>query len=172
MIPFSVTFKSGIPIYEQVIYAVKKAIVSGRLQEDDPFPSIRELSKELRINPNTAQKIVTLLVQEKLIEIKPGIGSIVSKLGNATEGTRQHRGGFPLRQGQVGGSSTLADKSFGLCSKRVFVPARKVFSLQAIACPKPQKPLLQTSLCVGPERFFFADKCPPKTARGITSIQG
>ena len=88
MIPFSVTFKAGIPIYEQVIYAVKKAIVSGRLQADDSFPSIRELSKELRINPNTAQKIVTLLVQEKLIEIKPGIGSIVSKLGNATEEQR------------------------------------------------------------------------------------
>ncbi|MBM4103333.1 MAG: GntR family transcriptional regulator [Planctomycetes bacterium] len=88
MIPFSVTFKAGIPIYEQVIYAVKKAIVSGRLQEGDPFPSVREMSKELRINPNTAQKIVTLLVQEKLIEIKPGIGSIVSKLGNATEEQR------------------------------------------------------------------------------------
>jgi hypothetical protein len=40
-----------------------------------------------------------------------------------------HEGGF-------GGSSTLADKSFGLCSKHVFVPARKAFSLQAIACPK------------------------------------
>lgn len=90
MIAFSVTFKSGIPIYEQVIYAVKKAIVSGRFREGDPFPSVREISKELRINPNTAQKIVTHLVQEKLIEIKPGIGSIVSKIGNATEDQRHN----------------------------------------------------------------------------------
>lgn len=88
MIPFSVTFKSGTPIYEQVIYAVKKAIVSGRLQEGDSFPSVRQLSKELRINPNTAQKIVARLVQEKLVEIKSGIGSIVAKLGNATEEQR------------------------------------------------------------------------------------
>jgi GntR family transcriptional regulator len=90
MIAFSVTFKSGIPIYEQVIYAVKKAIVSGRLREGDPFPSVREISKELRINPNTAQKIVAHLVQEKLIEIKPGIGSIVSKPGNATKDQRHN----------------------------------------------------------------------------------
>ena len=90
MINFSVNLKSGIPIYEQVIYAVKKAIVSGQLREGDPFPSVGELSKELRINPNTAQKIVTNLVQEKLLEIKPGIGSMVSKLSNATEEQRHN----------------------------------------------------------------------------------
>lgn len=90
MIPFSVTFKSGIPIYEQVIYTVKKAIVSGRCREGDSFPSVRELSRELRINPNTAQKIVARLVQEKLIEIKPGVGSTVSKSGSATEEQRHH----------------------------------------------------------------------------------
>jgi GntR family transcriptional regulator len=88
VINFSVHLKSGIPIYEQVIYAVKKAVVSGQLREGDPFPSVRDLSKELRINPNTAQKIVANLVQEKLLEIKPGIGSIVSKLSNATEEQR------------------------------------------------------------------------------------
>ena len=90
MINFSVNLKSGSPIYEQVIYAVKKAIVSGQLREGDSFPSVRELSKELRINPNTAQKIITNLVQEKLLEIKPGIGSMVSKLSNATEEQRQN----------------------------------------------------------------------------------
>jgi GntR family transcriptional regulator len=88
VINFSVNLKSGLPIYEQVIYAVKKAIVSGQLREGDPFPSVRELSKALRINPNTAQKIVTNLVQEKLLEIKPGIGSIVSRLSSATEEQR------------------------------------------------------------------------------------
>jgi GntR family transcriptional regulator len=90
VINFSVNFKPGIPIYEQVIYAVKKAIVLGQLREGDPFPSVREISKELRINPNTAQKVVTNLVKEKLLEIKPGIGSMVSKLGNATEEQRHN----------------------------------------------------------------------------------
>ncbi len=85
MINFSIKFRSGIPVYEQVVYAVKKAVVSGQLKPGDSFPSVRELSKELRINPNTAQKIVTHLVRENILEIKPGIGSIVSELTKATK---------------------------------------------------------------------------------------
>ena len=88
MINFSVQFQSGIPIYEQVVYAVKKAIVTGQLRPGDKFPSVREMSKELRINPNTAQKVVAHLVAEKLLEIKPGIGSIISELGEATQNQR------------------------------------------------------------------------------------
>src|SRR6185503_13362929 len=74
---FSVNLKPGPPIYEQVVFAVKKAIVSGQLKTGDRFPSVRELSKELRINPNTAQKIISALVQENMLEIQPGIGSVV-----------------------------------------------------------------------------------------------
>jgi len=85
MINFSIKFKSGIPVYEQVVYAVKKAVVSGQLKQGDSFPSVRELSKELRINPNTAQKVVAHLVRENILEIKPGIGSLVSELTKATK---------------------------------------------------------------------------------------
>ena len=89
MINFSVTLKPGIPIYEQVVYAVKKAIAFGQLNPGDSFPSVRELSRDLRINPNTAQKILTHLVQEKLLEIRPGIGSVVSERNVATEEQRK-----------------------------------------------------------------------------------
>ena len=88
MINFSIKFKSGVPVYEQVVYAVKKAVVSGQLKQGDSFPSVRELSKELRINPNTAQKVVAHLVREKILEIKPGIGSLVSELTKATKDQR------------------------------------------------------------------------------------
>ena len=90
MLNFSIIFKSGIPIYEQVVYAVKKAVVSGQLKAGDRFPSVRELSRELRINPNTAQKVVTNLVQEKLLEIKPGIGSVVAEPSEATKMQREN----------------------------------------------------------------------------------
>jgi DNA-binding transcriptional MocR family regulator len=56
MIPFRVHFRPGISLYEQVVYAAKKAVVSGQLRAGDPFPSVRTLSKELKINPNTAHK--------------------------------------------------------------------------------------------------------------------
>jgi GntR family transcriptional regulator len=89
MINFSVTFKPGIPIYEQVIFAVKKAFVTGQLKPGDVFPSVRELSRELQINPNTAQKIVAHLVREKLLVIQPGIGSLVAEQATVSEEDRQ-----------------------------------------------------------------------------------
>lgn len=88
MINFTIKFQYGSPIYEQIVYAVKKAIVTEQLKPGDRFPSVREMSKELRINPNTAQKVIAHLAREKLLEIKPGIGSIVSELSTATKTQR------------------------------------------------------------------------------------
>jgi len=79
MIPFRLSFEPGISIYEQVVYAAKKAMISGQMRAGDPFPSVRALSKELKINPNTAHKVVTQLVSEGLIEVRPGLGTFVSE---------------------------------------------------------------------------------------------
>jgi len=78
MLPFSVELKTGAPVSEQVIYAVKKAVISGHLQPGLKFPSVRVLSQELRINPNTAHKIVSALTQEGILEVQPGIGTLVA----------------------------------------------------------------------------------------------
>ncbi len=88
MINFTIKFQYGTPIYEQIVYAVKKAVVTEQLKPGDRFPSVREMSKELRINPNTAQKVIAHLAREKLLEIKPGIGSVVSELSTATKAQR------------------------------------------------------------------------------------
>lgn len=77
MIPFSIELKAGAPVYEQILYAARKAIISGELQPGDAFPSVRAISKAHRINPNTVQKAVTALKQDGLIEIHPGIGARV-----------------------------------------------------------------------------------------------
>ena len=78
VIPFRLTFEPGISLYEQVVYAAKKAVVSGQLQVGDPFPSVRELSKALKINPNTAHKVITHLLADKVLEVRPGIGTVVA----------------------------------------------------------------------------------------------
>lgn len=88
MIPFRVQFRPGISLYEQVVYAAKKSIVSGTMRPGDPFPSVRALSKELRINPNTAHKVVMHLVNDGLLETQPGIGTVVARL---PESSRQER---------------------------------------------------------------------------------
>lgn len=77
MLPFSFRPKSGLSTYQQVIYAVKKALMSGALRPGDRFPSVRKLSQELKINPNTAHKVVAALVDEGVLEVRPGIGTLV-----------------------------------------------------------------------------------------------
>lgn len=79
MIPFRVIFRPGASLYEQVVYAAKKALVSGQLRAGDPFPSVRTLSAELKINPNTAHKVITQLLNEGLLEVRPGTGTAVAE---------------------------------------------------------------------------------------------
>ncbi len=79
MIPFRVQFQPGLPLYEQVVYAAKKAILAGQLRAGDPFPSVRAMSTALKINPNTAHKVQQNLMAEGLLEVLPGIGTVVSK---------------------------------------------------------------------------------------------
>lgn len=78
MVPFRIIFEPGIPLYEQVIYAAKKAIISGKLKPGDPFPSVRALSAELKINQNTAHKVIGQLVAQGVVEVRSGIGTVVA----------------------------------------------------------------------------------------------
>jgi len=88
MIPFRITFRAGLSLFEQVVYAATRAMVSGQLRPGDPFPSVRALSKELKINPNTAHKIVAHLISEGLLETRPGIGTVVAVLPDSSRKDR------------------------------------------------------------------------------------
>ena len=79
MIPFRLSFEPGVSLYEQVVYAAKKAMVSGQMRPGDPFPSVRALSKATKIHPNTAHKVIAQLTQEGLLEVRPGIGTVVAQ---------------------------------------------------------------------------------------------
>ena len=79
MIPFPIRIEPGEPVYEQVGKAVRRAMVSGLLMPGDSFPSVRSISKELRINPNTTHKVVAKLIEEGLLEVVPGRGTFVSR---------------------------------------------------------------------------------------------
>jgi len=88
MFPFRVEIKPGLPVYEQVVYAVQKAVVKGQLKPGSRFPSVRQLSQELRINPNTAHKVVARLTSEGLLHVQPGIGTVVQKPPRASSEDR------------------------------------------------------------------------------------
>lgn len=98
VIPFRVQFRPGVSLYEQVVYAAKKAIISGALRPGDPFPSVRVLSKELKINPNTAHKVVTHLVTAGLLETLPGIGTVIAELPESSKRERAQLLGAEIEQ--------------------------------------------------------------------------
>jgi len=89
MLPFVVLLKPGEAPYRQVVYAATKAIVSGELLPGSAFPSVRELSQALKINPNTAQKVVAELVRDGLLEVRPGVGTLVTNGRRATAAERR-----------------------------------------------------------------------------------
>jgi GntR family transcriptional regulator len=98
VIPFRVDFRPGISIYEQIVYAAKKAIISGQIRIGDPFPSVRALSRELKVNPNTAHKVITALVASGLLETQPGIGTVVAVLPEARNSERTQLLGREIEQ--------------------------------------------------------------------------
>ena len=98
VIPFRVSFRPGVSLFEQIVYASKKAMVSGQMRPGDPFPSVRTLSKELKINPNTAHKIVAYLVGEGLLETRPGIGTLVATLPDSTRKERTQLLGHEIEE--------------------------------------------------------------------------
>jgi GntR family transcriptional regulator len=88
VIPFRLAFEPGISLYEQVVYAAKKAVVSGQMRPGDSFPSVRTLSKALKINPNTAHKVITHLIAEGILEVRSGIGTVVAEPAASTAAER------------------------------------------------------------------------------------
>lgn len=88
VIPFRISLRAGASLFEQIVYASKKAMIAGQLQPGDPYPSVRTLSKELKINPNTAHKVVAYLVNEGLLESRPGIGTVVAEMPDSTRKER------------------------------------------------------------------------------------
>jgi len=78
MLPFDVVLRPGESPFRQIVYAATKAVVSGELPTGAPFPSVRELSQALKINPNTAQKVIAELTRTGLLDVRPGIGTVVT----------------------------------------------------------------------------------------------
>lgn len=79
MATFRFSLTPGQPIFDQVVFAATKAFVSGEMQPGDPFPSVRALAAELKINPNTAAKVVQQLIQDGWLEAAPGKGTVVAQ---------------------------------------------------------------------------------------------
>jgi GntR family transcriptional regulator len=87
--PFRLTLVPGESIFDQVVFAATRSILSGALQPGQGFPSVRALAADLKIHPNTAHKVIQHLIQERWLEVRPGIGTVVAAPPEARPGDRQ-----------------------------------------------------------------------------------
>ena len=66
------------PIFEQIVRRVKEAVAGGELASGDRLPSVRELARELAINPNTVARAYEALERDAVIVRRQGAGCFVS----------------------------------------------------------------------------------------------
>lgn len=69
---------SALPIYLQIVQQVKWRLATGALRPGDQMPSVRELARQLRVNPNTVAKAFTELEREQIVETRRGSGTYVT----------------------------------------------------------------------------------------------
>lgn len=81
---FELDLRSRLPIYEQLVEKFKELIISEVLKVDEKLPSVRTLSKQLTINPNTIQKSYRELERQGYIYSIKGKGSFVMSSKNIT----------------------------------------------------------------------------------------
>jgi len=77
-LPFPIAIRPGDPVYEQIVYAVKKAVAQGLLRPGYRFPSVRGFSQDLGVNPNTVQKAFAALVDLGILEVHAGQGCFIA----------------------------------------------------------------------------------------------
>ena len=80
---FTLNFSSGVPIYRQIVQLISGKILSGALAPGDRIPSIRDVTAELNVNPNTVAKAYRELELGGFIETRRGMGCFVAESAGA-----------------------------------------------------------------------------------------
>jgi GntR family transcriptional regulator len=86
---FQIDSASRTPIYRQLMAQIREAVARGRMQAEERLPSVRDLSRQLVINPNTVARVYTELEREGILNTRPGLGVFVAQPG--TDLTRRAR---------------------------------------------------------------------------------
>jgi GntR family transcriptional regulator len=86
---FRLSLRPGESIFDQLVFAIKRAFISGELRPGQAFPSVRTLAIEFKIHPNTAHRVVQHLINERWLEARPGIGTVVAEIPEPRAGERK-----------------------------------------------------------------------------------
>jgi GntR family transcriptional regulator len=75
-----IDFRSGIPIYLQVVERIKERLASGQLRPGDQLPTVRSLAQELRVNFNTIARAYRLMDESGIISTQQGRGTYILEM--------------------------------------------------------------------------------------------
>jgi GntR family transcriptional regulator len=73
-------FRSGLPIYTQIVNQVQAQVVSGILKPGDQLPTVRALAEELRVNFNTVARAYRILDEARIISTQQGRGTYITEI--------------------------------------------------------------------------------------------
>ncbi|CAM5256520.1 GntR family transcriptional regulator OS=Streptomyces griseomycini OX=66895 GN=FHS37_006892 PE=4 SV=1 [Streptomyces griseomycini] len=94
MIEFHLNSRSGLPPYQQLVQQVRHALRLGLLNEGDRLPTVKDVAKQMAVNPNTVLKAYRELEHDGLVAARPGVGTFVTR--TLADGTLAAHG--PLRK--------------------------------------------------------------------------
>lgn len=75
-----IDFRSGLPIYTQIVNQVQAQVVGGILKPGDQLPTVRALAEELRVNFNTVARAYRLLDEARIISTQQGRGTYITEI--------------------------------------------------------------------------------------------
>jgi len=75
-----IDFRSGLPIYTQIVHQVQAQLASGILEPGDQLPTVRALAEELRVNFNTVARAYRILDEERIISTQQGRGTYITEI--------------------------------------------------------------------------------------------
>jgi GntR family transcriptional regulator len=75
-----IDFRSGLPIYTQIVNQVQSQIATGMLTPGDQLPTVRALAEELRVNFNTVARAYRILDEARIISTQQGRGTYITEI--------------------------------------------------------------------------------------------
>jgi GntR family transcriptional regulator len=75
-----IDFRSGLPIYTQIVNQVQAQVVSRILKHGDQLPTVRALAEELRVNFNTVARAYRILDEARIISTQQGRGTYITEI--------------------------------------------------------------------------------------------
>ena len=78
-----IDFRSGIPIYLQVVERIKERLAAGQLKPGDQLPTVRALAQELRVNFNTIARSYRIMDESGIISTQQGRGTYILEIPTA-----------------------------------------------------------------------------------------